>query len=96
MLRTLAAPVFRAVALVVDAYSVWNSGNYWYGWTDNEISLGDALGPATFEGNFIRRNFQYGRVEIEMTSGFYPDPFDYRIWVQGNLVEELSIPYHNP
>jgi hypothetical protein len=88
--------VYRAVALVVDAYSLWNVGTYGYGWTDNDISLGPALGPPVFEGNFIRRDFEFGRIEIEMTSGAYPDAFDYRIWCLGQLVEELSIPFHYP
>jgi hypothetical protein len=88
--------VFRAVALVTDVHSVWNKNNYAYGWTDNDISLGQPLGPAVFEGDFIRRDFQYGKIEIEMTLGTYPNAFDYRIWCLGQLVEELSVPFHFP
>jgi hypothetical protein len=92
---------FRAVALLGDFYSSWNSspnglGHYVYGWTSHDISLGQPLGPATFEDEFIRREFQYGRVEIEMGTGAYPNPFDYRIWVLGDLVSMLAIPYHVP
>ncbi len=92
---------FRAVSMMVDGYACWASTtsstfDYRYGWTKNNISLGLPLGPVTFEGDFMRREFQYGRVEIEMTSGGYPNPFDYRIWALGKLVEELSIPYHYP
>jgi len=92
---------FRAVAMMVDGYSTWSadassSFNLRYGWTDNNISLGEALGPPTFEGDFIRRDFQYGKVEIEMTNGDYPNPFNYRIWAMGTLIEMLAIPLHFP
>jgi len=92
---------FRAIALLGDFYSSWTSGetsqgSLVYGWSSTDISLGQALGPPVFEAPFIRRDFQYGKVEIEMTSGRYPDPFDYRIWLLGELVSELAIPYHTP
>lgn len=92
---------FRAIALMGDFYASWNGtdfgqGSSIYGWSSHDISLGQPLGPAAFESPFIRREFQYGRVEIEMTSGRYPDPFDYRIWALGKLVSELAIPYHTP
>ena len=92
---------FRAIALLGDFYSSWNSspdgiGGWVYGWSSHDISLGQPLGPAVFEDEFIRRDFQYGKVEIEMGSGAYPNPFDYRIWLLGELVSELAIPYHTP
>lgn len=92
---------FRAVSLIADTYSSWNtnmdgSHSPVYNWTSHDVSLGEPLGPAVFEDPFIRRDFQYGRVEIEMTYGGYPDPFDYRIWCLGQLVSELAIPYHTP
>ncbi|MEN8007208.1 MAG: hypothetical protein ABFS42_09345 [Candidatus Krumholzibacteriota bacterium] len=92
---------FRAIALLGDFYASWNSGesgqgSLVYGWSSHDISLGQPLGPAVFAPPFIRRDFQYGQVEIEMTGGRYPDPFDYRIWLQGNLVSELAIPRHTP
>jgi len=92
---------FRAIALLGDFYSSWTSGetsqgSLVYGWSSHDISLGQPLGPPVFTGPFIRRDFQYGKVEIEMTSGRYPDPFDYRIWLLGELVSELAIPYHTP
>ncbi|MFT5314496.1 MAG: hypothetical protein ACI9UK_000316 [Candidatus Krumholzibacteriia bacterium] len=92
---------YRAVAMLADLYASWNTSDLnpysnSYAWTDNDISLGAPLGPTTFEGNFLRREFQYGKVEIEMTSGSYPDPFDYRIWALGQLVEELRVPFHFP
>jgi hypothetical protein len=92
--------VFRAVALITDTYSSWNDSgttfDYSYGWPDQDISLGEALGPPVFEGDFIRRDFEYGKVELEWNDGAYPNSFDYRIWVLGQLVEELSIPFHYP
>ncbi len=88
--------VFRAVALIMDGYSSWNVGSFSYGWSLQDISLGDPLGTPVFDGAFIRREFEYGNVEIEMTSGMYPNPFDYRIHLLGSLVEELAIPFHYP
>jgi len=92
---------FRAVAMIADLYASWNTNDLnpysnTYAWTDNDISIGQPLGPPTFDGIFIRRNFQYGKIEIEMTSGRYPNPFDYRIWALGQLIEELRVPFHYP
>ena len=94
--------VFRAVALMVDGcYSSWNShagsaGIQSFGWPEVEINLGPALGEPVLAGDSIRRNFRYGRVEIEMRSGSYPNAFHYRIWEMGQLVEMLAIPYVFP
>jgi hypothetical protein len=92
---------FRAVSLVTDTFASWNSnpdGNLKpvYNWTSHDVSLGQPLGPPVFSGPFIRRDFQYGKVEIEITSGKYPNSIDYRIWSLGKLVSELDIPYHTP
>lgn len=92
---------FRVVAMLMDGYASWNSHDgstfsYTYGWTDNDICVGDPVGPPVYDGNFIRRDFQYGRVELEWKTGRYPDPFKYKIWSLGQLVEELRVPYHFP
>lgn len=92
---------FRVVAMLMDGYASWNteSGstfNYIYGWTNNEICVGDPLGPPVYDGEFIRRDFEYGRVELEWKTGRYPDPFKYKVWSLGQLVEELRVPYHFP
>lgn len=92
---------FRAVALLVDGFACWNSHDgttfsYTYGAPEQNINLGQPLGAPSFEDNFIRREFQFGKVELEMGSGTYPNPFDYRIWCLGQLVEVLAIPYHSP
>jgi len=93
---------FRAVALLLDGvYASWNShegtnGIHTFGWPEQDISLGDPLGPVRFEGDFMRRDFRYGRVELEWTDRDFPDPFDYRIWSLGQLVETLAIPVHIP
>ena len=92
---------WRAVAMLMDGYASWNSHDgstfsYTYGWTDNDICVGEPLGPPVYDGNFIRRDFQFGRIELEWKTGRYPDPFNYRIWSLGELVEELAVPYHFP
>ncbi|MBK8167102.1 MAG: hypothetical protein IPK64_14275 [bacterium] len=92
---------FRVVAMLMDGYAAWNSHDgstfsYTYGWTDNDICVGEPVGPPVHDGDFIRRDFQYGRVELEWKTGRYPDPFNYRVWSLGQLVEELSVPYRFP
>ena len=88
---------YRAVALLTDCYSSWNShGSHTYGWTENDINLGDPMGPTMIDGGFYARDFEFGRVELIMDNGFYPNPYEYRILVNGTIVEELDIPYHFP
>jgi len=99
--RLKSGNLHRAVALMMDGYSSWNSHDgdtfaYTYGWPDVPVTLGPATGPPEYEGDFIRREFKYGRVEIEMGRGSYPNPFAYRIWALGQLVEELDVPIHYP
>lgn len=92
---------FRAISMLTGAYSSWNtnpggSAEPVYNWTPRDVNVGAPLGPPTFDGRFIRRDFQYGRVELEMTSGRYPNPFDYRIWSLGRMVSQLDVPNHIP
>jgi hypothetical protein len=92
---------FRVLAMLMDGYAAWNTQDgstfsYTYGWPANSICVGDPTGPPVYDGNFIRRDFQYGRVELEWKTGRYPDPFKYKIWSLGQIVEELRVPYHFP
>ena len=92
---------FRLVAMLMGGYASWNTQDgstfsYSYGWTDNDICVGEPIGPPLYDGNFIRRDFQYGRVELEWKTGRYPDPFKYRVWSLGQRVEELAVPLHFP
>jgi hypothetical protein len=86
----------RAVGLLTDTYSTWIVGGHHYDWTNNEINLGPPVGPAVIESDVYTRDFLYGRLELVIESGIYPNPFDYRIWVNGNIVEEWDFPYHYP
>lgn len=89
--------LFRAIGLLTGVYAAWNPGGIWgYGWTNVDISLGPALGPATIDGNSYTRDFRYGRIELLMDSGMHPDPFDYTIRVNGRIVEQWARPYHFP
>lgn len=88
---------FRALGLLTDGWTCWTEGGNWrYGWTNIDIPLGQPLGPTVIDGDLFTRDYQYGRVEVLMTSYRYPDPCDYKIWVNGRLVEQLAIPYHFP
>jgi hypothetical protein len=89
--------IHRVAGLLSDTYATWNPPNvHTYAWTDNDISLGRPLGPAVINGDIYTREFYYGRLEMHMENGNHPNPFSYRIWVNGTLVEELDIPYHFP
>lgn len=87
---------YRVVALLTDTYTTWIAGGHHYDWTGNEINLGPPLGSTQIDGDTYTRDFRYGRVELIIESGTYPNPFDYRIWVNGTLVEEWNFPYHFP
>jgi len=87
---------FRAVGLLTGCYSVWNRGTTSYGWTDNDINLGQPVGPTVIDGDVYTRDFDFGRLELILTSGNYPNPYDYTIWIHKVLVEQLAIPYHFP
>jgi hypothetical protein len=95
--RLLYGNIDRVAGLLTDTYATWNQPNvHTFDWTDNDISLGRPLGPAVIEGNIYSRDFYYGRLEMDMGSGQHPNPFSYRIWVNGTLVEEFDLPYHFP
>lgn len=92
---------FRVVAMLMGGYASWNSHDgstfsYTYGWPDVDICVGEPIGPPVYDGNFIRRDFQYGRIELEWKTGMYPDPFKYKVWSLGQLVESLAVPVHFP
>ncbi len=89
---------FRAVSLLIDGcYPVWDDYvEHVFGWPDVVHSLGAPLGPTLIQGNVFTRDFTYGDVRLEMGSGVWPDPFDYRIRINGNVVEEIALPYHHP
>lgn len=88
---------YRAVALLTDCYSTWvSNGQHVYGWPEVEINLGPPLGPTEIAGNVYTRQFRYGSVKVTMTTGRYPNPFDYEIRVNGRVIQALDIPYHFP
>jgi hypothetical protein len=88
--------MYRAVGLLTDVYAAWLPANHRYGWPEVEINLGPPMGPTTIAGNLYSREFLYGRVDLTMKLGSYPNPFSYKITVGGRVVEELNIPYHFP
>jgi hypothetical protein len=89
---------FRVIGLLIDGvWPVWNAiGEHWWDWPENPVNLGDPLGPTVIDGDLFTRQFEYGEVRMEMGDGTWPDPFGYEIYVNGNLVEMLDVPYHYP
>jgi len=84
----------RVVALLFDGIlPVWDSsGNHHYDWPENPVSLGHPLGETVIEGNDYSRDFEFGRVEMTMTSGSMPNPFNYTIWCNGVVIESMALP----
>ena len=91
--------IFRVIGLLVDGiYPAWEpSGVHDFGWPDLPLSLGEPLGPAVIDGDVYTREFTYGDVWMELKNGGqWPDPFRYRITIDGRVVQELDVPYHYP
>jgi hypothetical protein len=89
---------FRAISLLIDGcYPVWDDfGVQLFGWPDVVHSLGAPLGPTAIQGAVFTRNYTYGDVRLEMGSGVWPNPFTFRIRMNGRVVEELALPFHTP
>ncbi len=90
--------MFRAISLLIDGCCpVWlDNPEQELAWPPVPITLGEPLGPPTIAGAVISRDFQYGDVRLERTTGIWPNAFNYRIRVNGRVVEEQAIPYHTP
>ncbi len=90
--------IFRVIGLLIDnIYPVWEpAGSHAFGWPELPLSLGDPLGPTVINGDVYTRQYTYGDVWMEMKGGDWPDPFRYRITIDGEIVEELDRPYHHP
>jgi len=89
---------FRVIGLLIDGiYPVWDdNGTHDWGWPTLPVSLGQPIGPAVIDGEIYMRQFTFGDVWMEMESGVWPNPFRYRISIDGEIVEELDTPYHYP
>lgn len=89
--------MYRAAALLTDVYVCWlQTTQHKYDWTDNEISLGQPIGDTIIEGDHLYRLFQHGRVDLNLGTGAYPNPYSYKITAGGVVVEEFDLPYYYP
>jgi hypothetical protein len=88
--------VFRVTGLLTDTYSTWIPGNHRYNWPEVEFNLGPPTGPTVIDGDDYSRDFMFGRVEMTMESGSYPNPFRFSISIGDSVVHALDIPYHHP
>ena len=90
--------MFRAISLLIDGcYPVWDFPNdYFRDWPEVPVSLGEPLGPTVINGDVFTRNYEFGDVRLAMGSGIWPNPFTYRIRVNGRIVEEFAMPFHFP
>lgn len=87
-----ASDLTRVMALMTDATAIHfdNSGSHRAGIPTVELNLGRALGGATVDGDFYTREFEHGRVGLQMGTGSYPVPFDYQIIERDVIVEEIT------
>ncbi len=89
--------LYRVAGLLTDVYTTWlKTTNHEYHWTDNEFNLGSPTGPTVIDGDFFSRDFQYGRIELTMGTGSYPNPCSYIVYINGVVVEEFDLPFHFP
>jgi hypothetical protein len=86
-----AGDVTRIVALLTGGTAIHydGTGGHRAGIPDVEYDLGAPLGGVTVEGGRIERSFERGVVSLEMGSGAYPLPFDYRVAQRGLIVDEV-------
>ncbi|MCK5879496.1 MAG: hypothetical protein KAH24_06945 [Holophagae bacterium] len=84
--------LLRAVALLTGATSTHydGSGLHSAGLPEIELDLGAPLGPVSIIGTHFSRQFERGRVELEMGDGYYPFPFAYAIPQNGVVVESFG------
>lgn len=84
--------LLRAVALLTDCASTFYdlSGTPVAGIPDMEIDFGRPLGDVEIAGNRYSRDFERGRVILEMGDGSYPFPFAYTLSQNGKTVEEFG------
>lgn len=89
---------FRVLGFLIDGvYPIWDPNDaYTEVWPANPLNLGDPVGPTQIVGDVFTREFTYGDVWMELKGGDWPDPFRYRITLNGNVIEELDVPYHFP
>lgn len=87
-----AGDLLRAVALLTDGTSLHydNTGQAVAGVPAIELDLGRPLGETEIFGELYVRNFERGRVVLEMGVGYYPQPFSYVIHQNGVEVEALG------
>lgn len=89
--------LFRAVGLLTGNYVNWlNEGGNTYSWPNLEISLGEPTLPFERDGAHYWREYEFGRVDLYMGSGAYPNPFSYEIRLNGRIIESLDTPHHYP
>lgn len=88
----VAGNLLRAVALLTDATSTHydGTGTHSAGVPDLEIDLGAPLGEVVIDGDRYTREFERGRVVLEMGNGYYPLPFAYAIPKDGVIVEQFG------
>jgi len=84
--------LLRAVALLTGATSTHydGSGLHSAGLPELELDLGAPLGPVSISGTHYSRQFERGRVVLEMGDGYYPIPFAYAIPQDGVVVESFG------
>lgn len=84
----------RLTAMLTDNLVAYHSADerYEYGWPAVDCEMGAPLGGVDFDGAMIRREFQNGRIQVEMTSGDMPCPFNFWIYQGPGVLQEFVLP----
>ena len=67
-----------------------------YSWPETAIDLGSPVGAAHFSGDLISREFENGWVRLDFTNGTDYLPFGFEIEQNGQVIQEMQIPFALP
>ncbi|PID80774.1 hypothetical protein CSB20_05755 [bacterium DOLZORAL124_64_63] len=83
----------RAVALITGNLVSYHSDDCrtHYGWPDQEVNLGRPLGEAQFEGDFVSREFENGRVWLDFSEARLGAPFSFQIQQNGMIIQDMDL-----
>jgi len=84
--------LLRAVALLTDATSTHYdySASTYAGIPEVELNLGKAISGVEIVGERYIRNFERGRVVLELGVGYYPEPISFSIEQAGVVIESFG------
>lgn len=86
----------RVVALLTGGLVAYHSDDQLtrYGWPEIEVNLGLPVASAEFAGEVISREFENGRVTLDLGAATAGIPFGFEIEQNGEVIQSLAIPFN--